>query len=66
MDEMMNKVNTVFTMLQKLEIQPTEHNLKILVVANQYLREVYEKMKTMQQEAAEAQAPEAGKEEADG
>ena len=39
------EVNTVFQQLQKLEIQPTEHNLKILLVANQYLREVYQGLK---------------------
>lgn len=62
MDEMMEKVNTVFQQLQKLEIQPTEHNLKILLVANQYLREVYQGLK----EQAEKPAEPGEEEEADG
>lgn len=35
------KINWVFTNLQNLQIQPTEHNVQILVAAQKFLREVY-------------------------
>ena len=61
MDEIMSKVNLVFTKLQDLQLQPTEHNLKILILANQYLREVYMALEVMKAEAelAKKQAEEA-------
>lgn len=35
------KINWVFTNLQNLQIQPTEHNVQILAAAQKFLKEAY-------------------------